>query len=222
MAEAVGAVLGYAAGIAVSPLPVIAVVLVLLSGRAKGNGPLFLAGWVVGLTALVAVLHAVAGAIDVGTDATADEGVAWVRLLLGVLLVVAGLRKLRTGASSGGDEELPGWAGRITDLSPAGAVGFGVLLALNPKNLALAVGAVASVAQVASGADAVVGLVAFVLVASAGVIAAVAYALVGGEAAGRGLDRFRAWLTVHQGSVMAAVFLVFGAVLVGQGLGGFG
>jgi hypothetical protein len=44
MADAIGAVLGFAVGIAVSPLPVMAVVLVLLSERARANGPLFLAG----------------------------------------------------------------------------------------------------------------------------------------------------------------------------------
>lgn len=220
MEEAIGAVLGFAVGVAVSPLPIIAVVLVLLSERSTANGAGFLAGWLVGLTGLVVVLHLLADALDVGTDATADDGVAWVRLALGVLLLVAGVRKLRAGAASGDDDELPGWAGRIADLSPAGAVGFGLLLSLNPKNLALGLGAVTSVVQVASGGDAVAGLMAFVLVASVSVIAAVGYRLVGGESADRGLEALRAWLAVHQGSVMAVVLLVFGAVLVGQGLGG--
>lgn len=139
-----------------------------------------------------------------------------------MLLVVAGVRKLRTGTSGAGDDARPRWAGRIATMSPGGAAGVGVLVALNPKNLALGVGAVASVNEVASGTDAVVGLVAFVVVASASVVAAVGYAVVGGESAERGLERLRGWLAVHQGSVIAALFLVFGAVLLGQGLGGFG
>ncbi|MFC2153253.1 hypothetical protein ACFLQ7_01280 [Actinomycetota bacterium] len=40
MGDAIGATLGYAAGIAVSPIPIAAVILVLFSGRARVNGDL--------------------------------------------------------------------------------------------------------------------------------------------------------------------------------------
>jgi hypothetical protein len=49
MAQGTGEVLPFAIGVAISPVPVIAVILMLLSGRAKVNGPMFLADWVVAL-----------------------------------------------------------------------------------------------------------------------------------------------------------------------------
>jgi hypothetical protein len=47
VAQGIGEVLTFAIGEAISPVPIIAVILMLFSGRAKVNGPMFLAGWVV-------------------------------------------------------------------------------------------------------------------------------------------------------------------------------
>jgi hypothetical protein len=55
MGKALGDVLGLAAGVAVSPLPVVAIILVLATPRGRPNGVLFAAGWMLGLSALGAV-----------------------------------------------------------------------------------------------------------------------------------------------------------------------
>jgi hypothetical protein len=44
VAQGIGEVLTFAIGVAISPVPIIAVILMLFSGRAKVNGPMFLAG----------------------------------------------------------------------------------------------------------------------------------------------------------------------------------
>jgi hypothetical protein len=66
--------------------------------------------------------------------------------------------------------------------------------------------------------QAVVAIVAFVIVGSVAVIVAVVYGLAGGEPARRQLDDARSWLIVHNGAVMAVIYLVFGALLVSRGL----
>lgn len=220
MAEAIGSVLPFAVGVGISPIPIIAVILTLFSARARVNGPAFLLGWLVGLTALVTVVFLLADGSDVGESADAD-GVAWLRLALGVLLLVAAVRKWRSQPRDGEAAEMPGWMASIDQSTPRRSLGLGLLLSLNPKAIALAIGAGASLAQVApGGAEAVVGLGAFVLVGSIAVIVAVVYALVGGEQARRSLDEAKQWLTVHNGAVMAVLYLVFGTVLFAQGLGG--
>jgi hypothetical protein len=50
------------------------------------------------------------------------------------------------------------------------------------------------------------------------VIASVAYALTGGASARQWLDEAKAWLVLHNGALMAALYLVFGALLVSRGL----
>ena len=47
--QGISEVMVFAVGVAISPLPIIAVVLVLFSDRARVNAPVFLLGWVVWL-----------------------------------------------------------------------------------------------------------------------------------------------------------------------------
>jgi hypothetical protein len=61
MGEAIGQLLPFAVGVAVSPMPIVAVVLMLVTPRARTNGPAFLLGWIVGIALAGAVLLAIAG-----------------------------------------------------------------------------------------------------------------------------------------------------------------
>jgi hypothetical protein len=49
MGQAVGGLLPAAVGVALSPLPIIAVILMLGTPKAPSNGPGFAAGWMAGL-----------------------------------------------------------------------------------------------------------------------------------------------------------------------------
>jgi hypothetical protein len=62
MGQAIGGSLPLAVGIALSPVPIIAVVLMLTSRQAKFNGPAFVLGWLIGLGVVGAIVLAVAGA----------------------------------------------------------------------------------------------------------------------------------------------------------------
>jgi hypothetical protein len=52
MGQAIGDVLPLAVGVALSPLPIVAVVLMLVTVRAKVNGPAFILGWCIGLAVI--------------------------------------------------------------------------------------------------------------------------------------------------------------------------
>jgi hypothetical protein len=52
-------VLPFAVRVAISPVPIIAVILVLFSARARVNGPAFLAGWVLVMGVLFLVFGVV-------------------------------------------------------------------------------------------------------------------------------------------------------------------
>ena len=49
MGQAIGQILPFAVGVGLSPVPIIAVVVMLATPRARANGPAFLLGWLVGL-----------------------------------------------------------------------------------------------------------------------------------------------------------------------------
>ncbi len=65
MSQAISAVLPFAVGVAIVPIPIIAVILMLFSQRARVNGPLFLLGWMAGLTVAFAIVYALPDAGDV-------------------------------------------------------------------------------------------------------------------------------------------------------------
>jgi hypothetical protein len=221
MGQAIGEVLPFAIGVAISPVPIIAVILVLFSARARVNGPVFLAAWVVGVAVVSVVVYLIADGGDVSTDDGASDTTNWIKLLLGVLLVVLAVRGWRRAHAATATEP-PKWMASIDSLTPVKTAGLAVLLsALNPKNLALSLAAGASLAQAGvSGSEAMVGLVVFVLVASASIALPVAFYLLGGDRAADVLDGWKAWLSTHNDAVMAVLFLVFGVVLFSQGLRG--
>jgi hypothetical protein len=49
MGKAIGDLLPAAVGVAISPLPIVAVVLMLVAARGRLTGPAFLLGWLVGV-----------------------------------------------------------------------------------------------------------------------------------------------------------------------------
>ena len=57
-------------GIAISPVPIIAIILILFSDRARANGPAFLLGWVLGLAVVSTVVYLVSDAANAGHDST--------------------------------------------------------------------------------------------------------------------------------------------------------
>ena len=50
--EAIGQVLSFGVGVALSPVPIVTLVLMLGTSRARTNGPAFVIGWIVGLAAV--------------------------------------------------------------------------------------------------------------------------------------------------------------------------
>jgi Sap, sulfolipid-1-addressing protein len=75
MGEAIGQLLPFAAVVALSPFPIIAVVLILVTPRARTNGPAFLAGWFAGIGFVGAVLLVLATSVGASNN---GEPAAWV------------------------------------------------------------------------------------------------------------------------------------------------
>ena len=221
LSQAIGDVLPAAVGVALSPVPIIAVVLVLGTPKARSNGPAFALGWIAGLTVVSAVVLVVASGSDDPGSAAAD-GVSWGTLVLGVLLLVLAARKWRNRPKDGEEPELPAWVETVDSFTPGKSLVTGLALsAANPKNLALTLAAAASVAQ--SGADAaddVVAVAVFVVIGSLTVAGPVLFALVAPERAAAPLASVKQFMSAHSAVIMMVILVVLGAKLVGDSLGG--
>ena len=164
MKSAIGQTLPLAIAVAISPIPIIAVTLMLVTKRARSNGPLYVLGSVVGL------------------------------VFIGVIA--------------------------LTVADAAGA-GF-VLQTFNPKNLLLAIGAATTIAATGiSGADQAIAYAVFTIIGTIGVATPVIVYFAMGDRAPRLLERLKEWMALHSDAIMATLFLVLGAKVLGDGIGGF-
>ena len=84
MGEAIGQVLPIAVGVALSPLPIVAVVLMLVTPRGRANGLAFVAGWIAGLAVVGAIVLALAGKAGPGDGGEPATWVSALKLVLGV------------------------------------------------------------------------------------------------------------------------------------------
>lgn len=220
MAESIAEVLPYAIGVAISPVPIIAVILMLFSARAKVNGPMFLTGWVVAVGAVSALAYGLADASDAATDTTAADTISWGQLAIGAFFLLVAARQWRSRPAPGEDAEMPTWMAGIDSFSPLKSLVLALVLAgLNPKNLLLSAGAGAALAELGpTTSDAVVSWIVYVLLASVTIVGPVAYYLLGGDRAKATLDDLKAWLAAHNAAVMATLFVVFGVKLIAEGL----
>jgi threonine/homoserine/homoserine lactone efflux protein len=106
-------------------------------------------------------------------------------------------------------------------IARAGGAGF-ALTALNPKNVLLTVAAAAEIAEVGlPAAQQAAVLVGFVVIASAGVLTPLVLSLALGDRSRDLLDGLRGWMARHNAAIMAVLFVLIGAKLIGDALSGF-
>lgn len=206
----------------VNPVPILAVIVMLVSPASRGTARMFVAGWVLGLIAVFGLLLFVATPeAVVGTEEDPAIGASLAILGLGLVLLVLGIRKWRSRPEAGAEQPLPSWMATLERASPPTALGLGAMLsALNPKNLAFTVAAVLTIAQ----EDLTVGqklipVILFIVLASVGVAAPVIWAMAAPDRANARLTGWRDWLTANYALIMAVVLLLFGVILVAKGVG---
>lgn len=221
MWQAIGETLPAAMGVALSPFPVIAIVLVLGSPHAVRNGVAFMTGWLVGLTALAAIALYVFDPAD-DPDSTGNTLIDLLRVAVGLAMLVRAVQKWRGRPRRGAAPEMPKWMAGVSVVSGPGALRLGVLLGgLNPKNFALLMSATSSIAEIGlHGTDAAVAVIMFVLIGSCTVIGAVVVRAAGGDKAAEPLDSVKRFMIANNTVIMMIVLVLLGAKILGDGLAG--
>jgi len=220
MGQAIGGSLALAIGIALSPVPIIAVVLMLTTPRARVNGPAFVLGWLLGLGVIGAIVLAVAGPANASSSGAPATWVSWLKIILGAGLLLIAARQFR-GRPHGEDQApMPKWMGAIENFKPAAALGTGALLAgANPKNLILAVAGAAAIAQTGiAGAQQAIAYLIFAVIATIGVGAPVVIYFAMGERSQELLGKLKNWMGQHNAVIMSVLCLIIGAKLIGDAI----
>lgn len=220
MGQAIGDVLPLALGVAISPVPIIATILMLLSPRARRTSVGFLLGWVAGIVVAVVVFTALSSIIPSDQSDAARVVAGVIKIVLGALLVFLAFRQWRGRPT--GDEEpaLPKWMSAIDSMSAGRAAVLAFLLAaVNPKNLLLAASAGVTLGSAPTPSETVTATAVFVVIAASTVAAPVVAYLVAASRLAGPLESLRVWLVHNNATIMAVLLLVMGVSVIGKGIG---
>jgi threonine/homoserine/homoserine lactone efflux protein len=213
--------IGFAVAAGLSPIPIIGVVLMLGTPRARVNGPAFLAAWAASIliAALIVLAVSSGGSSD---DSTHSSSASALNIVFGVLLLLLALKQWRSRPAPGETPPTPGWMERVDQFSALHSAGLAVLLTVaNPKNLVLVIAGAREIGGAgASTGEEFAALLVFTAIASIGVAAPLAIYFGMGARATALLERMHSWLARRNAVIMTVVCGVLGLLLIAQALAG--
>jgi len=223
MGGLIGDILPLALGVAISPIPIIAAILMLLSPNARTTGVGFLGGWIAGVVIAIVAFTLLSTVLPESDSGASHPVKGTIRLVLGLLLILLAAKQWRARPRGQAAPALPKWMSAIDTMTPVKGLGLGVALsALNPKNLIMAAGAGIAIgdSNLDSSQTVVVIVVYTVIAASTVAVPVIGYLVAAGRMA-EPLESLRGWLVRENTVVMAILLLVIGVVMIGKGIASF-
>lgn len=207
--------------VAISPLPIIAAILLVLSPKARGNSLAFLLGWILGILVPALTFALLSSALpqrDADAPPHPVEGVA--EIVLGAFVLWLAVRQWQLRPRHGQAPPVPKWMQNIDAITVAGALGLGlVLVVVNPKNIVMSAKAGTEVGLLAiPTVDTVIALVVFALIAASSVLLPVIGYLVAADRFREPLKRARTWLLQENPAIMAVLLLTMGVSFISSGI----
>lgn len=219
MLDVLGETLPLAVGIALSPVPILAVVLLLVAPNKGSAGAAFLAGRLLGVVLVVGLFAVVSDVIELSSGG-ASPFVAVTRIIVGAALAFLAVGKWSRRPGPEEEPELPGWMSSIEDSTPGRGFGLAILLSVaNPKELLLGLGAGFTLGSAGLPiGTTIVAVLIFTLIACLSVVTPVVAFLAAGERMPGPLEAVRTLLVRHNTVIMSVVLLIIAAALIGGGI----
>lgn len=208
-----------AVGMAISPLPIVAVVAILLSARGRTAAPAYTAGFLLVTVAVVAIGAATSAGASAASQGTGGKIVVLVlTALLTVGFTVFAVMSWRGRPKPGAAPTVPSWLAAVDTITPGRAVGLGVLMAVtNSKNVPLELkgGALLGNAHLPVAVTVLLCLA----LAVAGSLTLVIPTLLGATGLPRivhSLERLKNEMIAHNAIIMTVLFAVLAATEAGH------
>ncbi|AYF97102.1 GAP family protein [Protaetiibacter intestinalis] len=212
-----------ALGVALSSVPIVAMIAILLSPRGAASGFGYLFGYAAGLAAITIGFTLGIRAIPRG-DEVSPFWIGLGEIVVGaacvVVAVVIFVRERRKRGASDEPPEPPTWLRKVGELGPFSTAALGLALNLRPKALVFATGA--ALALNTGGLTAwwwAVDTAVYLTIGLSTVAAPIIVVWRLGDRARPALERAREWIDRNSYLVTSIALLMVGFVLIGDGLG---
>ncbi len=132
--SALNPALPMAIGLMLSPFPVLALLIILMTANARHNLVGFMAGWFLGIVAVALLTYLVPGIAGDNSEPSATSG--WVRLFFGFLLLIGAVKQYGKRPRRGETPQMPRLIERLDRVGVGTSLFTGFLLSgVNVKNV---------------------------------------------------------------------------------------
>ncbi len=216
--DAIGDSLPMALGIAASPSPVIAILILLMTRRARNNAIYFLTGWFFGLLLVGALTLFGFSFLGGFSEGSSQSGT--IRMILGVLFLILAIPIARHIPLRGQQPAPPRWLDKLDQFRFPQSFAFGFFFSVpNLKNASLVVtGMTGVLTHQLETASLIFVLFLFSLIASFGVLVPPVIYLLFGERAASVFESMKRWLIRNRALILFLILLLFGTLWLVQGL----
>lgn len=220
MINAVGELLPLMVAVAISTVPILVTVTILLAPDSRTTAISFLVGWLVGMFVVTGLLALVLQALPRAAAPHAQPTVGIVEIVIGCALLGYGVFLVtRRRTLSSPRTELPGWLRSVGELRAPASFGLAVALNLRPKAILLSAtaGIILGTSRLTLGQTVGVLLI-FVAVGGSTVGVPVILAVARPQTMRRPLQATESWITRNSRTVTVVVVFIAGAVVLGDGM----
>ncbi|RZU65615.1 Sap-like sulfolipid-1-addressing protein [Microterricola gilva] len=222
MLQAIGHILPIALAVAISSVPILATVVILLSPERSRTAIPFLIAWVIGIIVVVSVCTIGAHLVPTPTGPRKQDdavGVAEIvaGLALGVTAVVSWRRSRKHPEAA-----MPKWLNKVESLHPRAVFGLGMLMNVRPKAILLAIAAgLAVAAEDLSVGQSALTIGVYTAIAASTVVVPIVLTLADPARMEPRLRATQTWLIANGSAVTSLILLVVAFAVVGSGLARF-
>ena len=220
--EAIGHIIPIAVAVAISSVPIMATILILLSPNRGRSALPFLIGWIAGILIVVTLFTLVAQVVPTArAPRQPDVEIAALETLVGIAMVVLSVFSFRRSRNNP-VPVVPDPLEAHRSLGPWEAFGLAFVLNLRPKALLLAIAAGLSIrADSTSLTDALVSIAIYTVIGASTVAVPIIATLADPKRMEPKLIDAREWLTRNGGLLTSLILFFIGVVIIGMGIARF-
>jgi hypothetical protein len=205
--------------LAVSSVPIMATLLILLSPARTRSAVPFLIGWVIGIALVVSICALAAQAVPASrVSRRPDQAVGIAEILVGVALLVVAVATVRRRRRQT-PTAMPRWLRSVETIGPWSAFGLALVLNVRPKGLLLAIAAGLAIrAEGLSLGEAAVAVGIYTIIAASTVAVPIIATVAAPERAEPHLRDAQDWLLRNGPVVTGVIVIVIAVAIVGTGI----